>query len=352
MPEAFKTANTRDENGFFVRTPLTRGNPIDRQYDINGDIGGPALKQKAWFYYSYRLNDQYKYVLNFDELARSKLSNKYTVKGTYQLSRNNQLIGYSNMREKLQALRDLGSTIPISAAYFQASQQFIHKGEWTSVLNDRLFLDVIVGTWINKFPLRPTSESGAFSGEYVPARLQISNSERLAGGPNIAYQDQRRNKPQFNVSLSYFKDGWLGGHNFKFGTESRWEERAFFADQPFNLVYYDTVLNQTPSEVEFYNTPNDGINNTNAFSLYATDTWRLNDKITLESRPALRSLQGLLAGTAGRSRRRRRARQHHRSAADRSLLAEDRRRADRVGVVHARSASRARVRSCAATAAR
>ncbi len=281
VPDAFTTANTYDDNGFFVRVPLTRGNPIDRQYDINGDIGGPALRQKAWFYYSYRLNDQYKYVLNFDELARSKLSNKYTVKGTYQLSRNNQLIGYSNMREKLQALRDLGSTVPISAAYFQSSQQFIHKGEWTSVLSDRLFLDVIVGTWINKFPLRPTTESGAFASEYVPGRLQISNSERLAGGPNIAYQDQRRNKPQFNVSLSYFKDGWLGGHNFKFGSESRWEERAFFADQPFNLVYYDTVLNQTPSEVEFYNTPNDGINNTNAFSLYATDTWRLNDKLTL-----------------------------------------------------------------------
>jgi outer membrane receptor protein involved in Fe transport len=281
VPEAFKTNGGRDENGFFVRTALTRGNPIDRQYDINPDIGGPILRQKAWFYYSYRLNDQYKYVLNFDELARSKLSNKYTAKGTYQLSRNNQLIGYSNMREKLQALRDLGSTIPISAAYFQGSKQYIHKGEWTSVLNDRLFLDVIVGTWINMFPLRPTTESGAFSGDYVPARLQISNSERLAGGPNIAYQDQRRHKPQFNASLSYFKDGWLGGHNLKFGTESRWEERAFFADQPFNLVYYDTVLNQTPSEVEFYNTPNDGINNTNAFSLYASDTWRLSDKVTL-----------------------------------------------------------------------
>jgi hypothetical protein len=281
VPDAFKTNGGRDENGFFVRTALTRGNPIDRQYDINPDIGGPILRQKAWFYYSYRLNDQYKYVLNFDELARSKLSNKYTVKGTYQLSRNNQLIGYSNMREKLQALRDLGSTVPLSAAYFQASQQFIHKGEWTSVLSNSLFLDVIVGTWINKFPLRPTTESGSFSGDYVPARMQISNSELLAGGPNIAYQDQRRNKPQFNVSLSYFKEGWLGGHNFKFGSESRWEERAFFADQPFNLVYYDTVLNQTPSEVEFYNTPNDGINNTNAFSIYASDTWRLNDKITL-----------------------------------------------------------------------
>jgi hypothetical protein len=66
VPEAFKVNGGRDENGFFVPTALTRGNPIDRQYDINGDIGGPALRQKAWFYYSYRLNDQYKYVLNFD----------------------------------------------------------------------------------------------------------------------------------------------------------------------------------------------------------------------------------------------------------------------------------------------
>ena len=41
----------------------TRGNPIDRQYDINFNVGGPLWKQKAWFFYSYRLNDQYKYTL-------------------------------------------------------------------------------------------------------------------------------------------------------------------------------------------------------------------------------------------------------------------------------------------------
>jgi hypothetical protein len=280
VPEAFETANTRDEDGFFVRTPLTRGNPIDKQYDINADIGGPIQRQKAWFYYSYRLNDQYKYVLNFDELAQSKLSNLWTVKGTYQLSRNNQLTGYTNQREKLQALRDLGPLVPVSAAYHQSSKQIVHKGGWTSVLNDRMFLDVIAGTWINKFPLRPTTESGAFSGEYVPGRVEISTTARLDGGPNITYQDQRRNKPQYNVSLSYFKNGW-GSHNFKFGSESRWEERAFFADQPYNLVYYDTVLNRTPSEVEFYNTPNDGINNTNAFAAYVSDNWRVSDRVSL-----------------------------------------------------------------------
>ncbi|MGE0464797.1 MAG: carboxypeptidase regulatory-like domain-containing protein, partial [Vicinamibacterales bacterium] len=116
VPEAFKVANQRDDDGYFVSRALTRGNPIDRQYDINANIGGPLWKQKAWFFYSYRLNDQYKYTLGIDELARSKLSNKYTFKGTFQIGRNNQVIGFLNKREKLQELRDLGPLVPLSAA--------------------------------------------------------------------------------------------------------------------------------------------------------------------------------------------------------------------------------------------
>jgi hypothetical protein len=125
VPDVFKTSFQRDDDGFFVRVGLQRGNPIDRQYDINANLGGPLWKRKIWFFYSYRLNDQYKFVLNpdgsvFDTLARSKLSNAYTVKLTYQLNRNNQLIGYMNKREKLQALRDFGPGIPLSAAYYRA----------------------------------------------------------------------------------------------------------------------------------------------------------------------------------------------------------------------------------------
>ena len=101
VPDAFRTARTPDDDGYFVTTPLTRGNPIDRQHDINANVGGPIWKQKAWFFYSYRLNDQYKYTLGIDELARSKLTNPFTIKGTFQLNRNNQLIGFVNKREKL-----------------------------------------------------------------------------------------------------------------------------------------------------------------------------------------------------------------------------------------------------------
>lgn len=285
VPGTFKTGFERDGDGFFVRVGLQRGNPIDRQYDINANLGGPILKRKLWFFYSYRLNDQYKVLLNpdgsvFDTLARSKLTNPYTLKLSYQLSRNNQLIGYINKREKLQALRDFGPGIPISAAYFQASRNYPMKLEWTSVLSDRLFLDVQASQWYNFFPLRPTTESGAFSGPYVPGRVEISTLDRLEGGPNTSYQDQKRFKPQFSASLSYFKQGWHGDHSFKLGTEGRREKRKFFADQPFDIVYYDAALNRTPQELELYNTPNEGINQTNNISAYLNDTWRFNNKLT------------------------------------------------------------------------
>jgi len=124
VPDAFRVASQRDDDGYFSRTALTRGNPIDRQYDINFNIGGPIWKQKAWFFNSYRLNDQYKYTLGIDTLARSKLTNPYTVKGTFQVNRSNQVIAFLNRRNRLHELRDLGPLVPISAARYRASRNY------------------------------------------------------------------------------------------------------------------------------------------------------------------------------------------------------------------------------------
>jgi hypothetical protein len=108
VPANLRASRQTDADGFFVRNALNRGNPVDRQYDINWNLGGPIVKQRAWFFVSWRLNDQYKYVLNSDLIERSKLSNKYTLKGTFQLTQNNQFIAFLNKREKLQDKRSLG----------------------------------------------------------------------------------------------------------------------------------------------------------------------------------------------------------------------------------------------------
>ncbi|MGH9385365.1 MAG: carboxypeptidase regulatory-like domain-containing protein [Vicinamibacterales bacterium] len=276
VPDAFRVANQRDENGFFSSTPLTRGNPIDRQYDINFNVGGPLWKQKAWFFYSYRLNDQYKTTLGIDTLARSKLTNNYTFKGTFQLGRNNQVIGFMNKRNKLQELRDLGPLVPISAARYQASRNYPMKLEWTSVLGGRAFLDTLAGNWYNFFPLDPTDQHG-FASNVQPGRIDTATNQR--SGYHDAYQDQKRYKPQVNIALSYFQDGWAGSHDFKTGYEWKRDRRHFGRAQPGDIHYRD--LNGAVNELELYNSPNTSTNDVVYNAAYLNDTWKLSSRLSL-----------------------------------------------------------------------
>ena len=279
VPDNLRASNTRDDNGYFVRNALNRGNPIDRQYDINFNVGGPLWKQKAWFFTSWRLNDQYKEVLGFDELARSKLSNKYTFKGTFQVGRSNQIIGFLNKREKLQDKRGLGPNTPLSAAQYQSSRNYPWKVEWTSVLGNRAFLDVMYANWYNFFPLRPTRDFDLYDGPWGPGRLESTTGAFFDGGANSSYQDQKRYKPQVYASLAYFKDGWKGSHDFKVGYDWKRDRRILFNDQPFDIFYRDT--NSRVNFVDLYNTPTSPTNSVVYNSVWLSDTWKMHDRLTL-----------------------------------------------------------------------
>ena len=279
VPDNLRQSNTPDENGYFVRNALTRGNPIDQQYDINANVGGPLWKQKAWFFYSYRLNNQFKQVLGFDELAQSKLSNKYTFKGTFQVGRNNQLIGFLNKREKLQDKRDLGPNVPLSAARYQSSRNYPWKFEWTSILGDRAFLDVMYANWYNFFPLRPTRDFGLYDGPWGPGRTDTATGAFFDGGANSSYQDQKRYKPQVYATLAYFKEGWKGSHDFKMGYDWKRDRRNLFNDQPFDLFYRDT--SGAVNQVDLYNTPTSPTNDVVYNAAWISDTWKVADRLTL-----------------------------------------------------------------------
>ncbi len=298
LPDNLRVANSKDENGFFVRTPLVKGNPVDHQYDINFNVGGPLWKKRAWWFYSYRLDDQYKFTLGSDILARSKLTNDYTGKITFQLNRNNQLIGFTNKRNKLQDRRDFNpGVVPLSAARYQASKNYPSKIEWTSVLNSTMFLDVLYGDWGNFFPLRPTKEVGVYDGPFGPGRIDLANNTRFDGGAHDSYQDQKRYKPQFYVSLSYLKQGWRGSHDFKFGFDKKRDRRNFIQDQPFDIFYRDQ--NTAVSQIDIYNTPVSPINDVNYTSGWFSDTWKFNDRLSINYGGRLEFIQGRLARSDG-----------------------------------------------------
>jgi hypothetical protein len=289
VPSYLKTANTLDDEGFFSRAGLCfdrlgaticRGNAVKKQYDLNGDVGGPIVKGKAWFFTSWRLNDKYAYITGLgDTTERSKLSNKYTFKGTFQVGRNNQIIGYLNKREKLQDKRGINLNTPLSAAYYQSSRNYPWKAEWTSVLGSRAFLDVLYGNWYNFFPLRPTRDFDLYDGPWTPPRQDTATSVWSATGGNNGYQDQKRFKPQFYTTLSYFTDGWGGSHDLRFGFDWKRDRRVFFRDQPFDIWYRDN--NGALAQVDLYNSPTSPTNDVVYSAGWFNDTFKLSNRLTL-----------------------------------------------------------------------
>jgi len=289
VPGYLKTVNTPNEDGFFSRTGLCfqrageqicKGNATQKQYDLNGDFGGPLLKQKAWFFTSWRLNDKYEYITGSAITQRSKLSNKYTFKGTFQVGKNNQVIGFLNKREKLQDKRAFNNTtVPLSAAYYQSSRNYPMKVEWTSVLGSRAFLDVLVGQWYNFFPLRPVRDFGLYDGPWEAPRIDTATGILSSRGGNNGYQDQKRYKPQFYTTLSYFKDGWGGSHDLRTGFDWKRDRRSLFNDQPFDVQYRDN--NGALSQVDFYNSTVKAINDVVYTAGWINDTFKVNGRLTL-----------------------------------------------------------------------
>jgi hypothetical protein len=294
VPDYLRTINTPNEDGMFSRVGLCfdrsgeticKGNATKKQMDLNGDFGGPIWKQKAWFFTSWRLNDKYEYIAGLgQQTQRSKLSNKYTFKGTFQVGKNNQVIGFLNKREKLQDKRGINLTTPLSAAYYQSSRNYPWKVEWTSVLGSRAFLDVLYGNWYNFFPLRPVRDYGLYDGPWTPPRQDTSSGIWSDTGGNNGYQDQKRYKPQFYTTLSYFKDGWKGSHDLRTGFDWKRDRRSLFNDQPFDIWYRDSTVGGVPStltQVDIYNSSVTGINDVVYTAGWINDTWKLNSRLTL-----------------------------------------------------------------------
>jgi len=289
VPDYLRTINTPNEDGLFSRVGLCqqragetvcKGNATQKQMDLNGDLGGPLWKQKAWFFTSWRLNDKYEYIAGLGEQTqRSKLSNKYTFKGTFQVGKNNQIIGFLNKREKLQDKRGVSLTTPLSAAYYQSSRNYPWKVEWTSVLGSRAFLDVLYGNWYNFFPLRPVRDYGLYDGPWTPPRQDTATGQWSATGGNNGYQDQKRYKPQFYTTLSYFKDGWGGSHDIRTGFDWKRDRRRLFNDQPFDIWYRDN--NGALAQVDIYNSSVTGINDVVYTAGWLNDTFKATDRLTL-----------------------------------------------------------------------
>ena len=264
-------------------------NELQKYRDFNVSVGGPISKDRLWWYFSYRNQKNSVGQPNFigpisGTLFDTLLWNP-SGKATYQVNKNNKLIGYYQWGQKEQPNRlpsstnsytDLGTTL------FQKSGSWIYKGEWNGTVSNNVYVEGRYGVFGYYFPLITNTDAQLH--EIVNAQL----AQYFNGDQKEQTDRQRR---QATGSMTYFKDAFLGGsHNFKVGGELLLESAWVGYQQVYGGNVRENIgTNGLPSTVNLgaptathVGSLGDGPNgNLLSLSKLSTIDWFLTDQYTL-----------------------------------------------------------------------
>ena len=170
-----------------------KGTRITKYYDPNLGIGGPIKRDKVWYFVSLRNQFSGSNIGGFPVEDpgtfefKSQLEN-LTEKTTYQLSQNNKMSQFIEMRRKLQPSRDASSTRYQDAVYKQESISSYGTVEWNSVVSPAFFMNTRFSSWGYNWP----------NYAYGPDGLQ----RRHSAAPHRAGDRQRRRRRARGQTLS------------------------------------------------------------------------------------------------------------------------------------------------------
>ena len=266
--------------GGLAATDLNR---LSKYYDLNGDAGGYLKPDKVWWYGSLRKQDAESLLPNFPVKPFATLLKNVSGKVTYAVSTNNKLIGYGTWGQKAQPNRLdtflVGATAAIhpsaDSTWNQAYWAHTYKGEWDSVVNDRMFFEIRGGQFHYKWPNTRYTEAPA----YADLNTNVVSGGNRDGWFNIPTRNQVLG------SFSYFKEGWAGSHNFKIGGEIFDERFDYLRGQngvgyvPGDVLHI--LRNGLPSEVLLFLSPTASLNGLRTYGAYIADTWRVGPRLTL-----------------------------------------------------------------------
>ncbi|MFN8062919.1 MAG: TonB-dependent receptor [Vicinamibacterales bacterium] len=258
-------------------------NRLNHYHDLNGDIGGYAKKDKLWWYFSARDQDVKVLLPNFPVKPFETSLRNLTGKGTFALSQNNKITGFAQGGRKVQPNRLDTFVVGATAARHSSEdstwrQQYwghTYKAGWESVLNNKTFFEVRGGQFKYTWPNFRYSEA--------PEYADIGNNLVSGGNRDGWFNIPSRN--QVAGSLTYFKEGWGGDHNFKVGGEWFRETFTYLRGEGVNGVVPNDIIhvlnNGAAAQVYLFQTPSKSENGLLTNGFYVQDTWKATDKLTL-----------------------------------------------------------------------
>jgi hypothetical protein len=256
-----------------------------RYRDINGQLGGPFLKDRLWYFTSFR--DQYTALTTamYDRRPEeggtqgqpfTTQTTEYTIKLNQQLSGERTLTFMTQVGTKYQPYR-FGSGVfahqyLVESTARQDGWSHIGKAGYMQVIGNRATLDTSFNVYGNHFPLTAHTDK-------TPIVDDVTFSRRGGYNAPAFSQDQRRH---YNADLTLYADR----HDIKIGyMYQRYAPQftAYGAPGPAGTAghFYIVTTNGVPSSFWTDNGPLWSVNVLKNHALFFQDKFQVTSKLTL-----------------------------------------------------------------------
>jgi hypothetical protein len=247
------------------------GNPIKISYDWSSTLGGPIMRDRAWFFGAMRWwrLDQYQIgALNPDGsqgIDDNRIRN-FMGKATYQLNPDTRasFMFNRNLKDRFHRREVDFSEDKATVLQDQPAQNYV--AQVSTVLGRATVFDARVGRMWGVFPTRYQSDVQPtdIAIRDIVRNTQINAAIGQSLNPNHRYQA--------NANLGYFRDNLgPGTHDFKAGVQLSWERMAY--DRIRNGDHYLELSDGAPSRVHISNTPVNSDHRLDTWGLFLQDRW-------------------------------------------------------------------------------
>ena len=256
------------------------GNPITDTYDYNGQVGGPLIKDKLWWFTSWRLWATNNLVAggfntNGSQAVNTNKIGDEMVKFSYQLNEKNKLsLMYFRNQKNRYYRRNQGSFGDDLTTVLQNQPGYDGHLKWTYVPSSKWVIDSGVALNHIKTPYRYQADvaPGAIS-VYDTGTLTVYNAAQY-NYINPCY------RLAVDTSASYSTSAWGGPQNIRFGLQ--YSHDGFNQRYTANGDLQGVLINGVPTTATLYNTPlNQQKNSMDITGLYLEDTWTLLHRVTV-----------------------------------------------------------------------
>ncbi|MEZ5290891.1 MAG: TonB-dependent receptor [Vicinamibacterales bacterium] len=202
------------------------------------DLGGPIKRDKIWFYGAYNHFKIDKIISGVaEEFSDLGVFDNATGKATYKASSKDTIVAYYQWARKYKPRRGLSNTTGPDSILAQDSKSWMYNAQWQRVWTNRLFVDTKVGLFGFGWPMEP-----AVPFDSNPPRTDTGTGVNTGAGWLAGSQGGPftfdRNKPQVNVTATYYLPEAAGSHDFKFGFEWLDDQSKFANNGTAGPIFY------------------------------------------------------------------------------------------------------------------